>query len=130
MALSTQIWCGRGVIVCATLSAVLAFAQPDGSSIKPLRTAPTERFAVNPGFRDWGPTTITGSTILGGNPTNRGGVFAVDTLSGKLKWAFRPVFASGTASVSTAPAVSDSSGVGSSTALRLPRGAAFVTRRS
>jgi outer membrane protein assembly factor BamB len=94
------------VIVCAALRAVLAFAQPDGSSIQPLRTAPTERYTVNPGFRDWGPTTIAGSTILGGNPTNRGGVFAVDTLSGKLKWAFRPEFKSGTASVSTAPAVS------------------------
>jgi outer membrane protein assembly factor BamB len=106
MTFSTQIGCGRGAMVCAALSAVLAFAQPDGASIKPLRTAPTERFTVNPGFRDWGPTTIAGSTILGGNPTGGGGVFAVDTLSGKLKWAFRPAFKSGTASVSTAPAVS------------------------
>ena len=68
-----------------------------------LRSAPVERFTVNPGFRDWGPTTIAGSTILGGNPTNRGGVFAVDMLSGKLKWTYRPTKVNG--SVSTPPAV-------------------------
>jgi outer membrane protein assembly factor BamB len=85
---------------------VLGFAQSDRSSIQPLRTVPAERLAVNPGFRDWGPTTIAGTTILGGNPSNRGGVFAVDMLSGKVKWTYRPVFKTGTASVSTAPAVS------------------------
>jgi outer membrane protein assembly factor BamB len=67
---------------------------------------PVEKLTVNPGFRDWGPTTIAGTTILGGNPTNRGGLFAVDMGTGKVKWSFRPVFSSGTASVSTAPAVS------------------------
>jgi outer membrane protein assembly factor BamB len=81
---------------------VLGFAQ----SVQPLRTAPTEKLTVNPGFRDWGPTTVAGTTILGGNPTNRGGLFAIDMLSGKVKWSYRPVFNGGTASVSTAPAVS------------------------
>ena len=105
MKLSTQRWCGS-TIVGAALCTVLGFAQADRSSIRPLRTAPTERLAVNPGFRDWGPTTIAGATILGGNPTGRGGLFAVDMLSGKVKWTYRPVFNGGTASVSTAPAVS------------------------
>jgi outer membrane protein assembly factor BamB len=60
---------------------------------------------VNAGFRDWGPTTVAGTTILGGNMTNRGGLFAVDTVSGKVRWTFRPLFKSGTASVSNPPAV-------------------------
>jgi outer membrane protein assembly factor BamB len=81
------------------------FAQTGPPANQPLRTTPTETLTVSLRFRDWGPTTIAGSTILAGNPTNRGGLFAVDTSTGKLKWTFQPVF-SGTASVSTAPAVS------------------------
>ena len=65
---------------------------------------PKERFTVNPGFRDWGPTTIAGNTIIGGNSSNRGGLFAVDTVSGKLKWSARPVGLPGTF-VATKPAV-------------------------
>ena len=80
------------------LCAVMVNAQP-------LRKAPTEKFAVNLGFRDWGPLTVAGTTILGGNQTGAGGLFAVDMLSGKVRWKFRPVFSSGTASVSTPPAV-------------------------
>src|SRR5688500_5914563 len=79
-----------------------------GSSTSPLRTAPTEKLTVNPGFRDWGPTTIAGTTILAGNSTNKGGLFAVDTLTGKLKWTARPAALRYGPSVSTAPAVSDS----------------------
>ena len=75
-------------------------------SIQPLRTAPAEKLTVNPGFRDWGPATVAGTTILAGNQTGRGGLFAVDMLSGKVKWTHRPVFSTGTASVSTPPAVS------------------------
>ena len=99
-------WRGGGTIAGVALCTVVALAQPDPSSIRPLRTAPTEKLTVNPGFRDWGPTTVVGTTILAGNPTNKGGLFAVDTVSGKVKWTFRPVFKSGTASLSTAPAVS------------------------
>jgi outer membrane protein assembly factor BamB len=73
----------------------------------PLRTAPTEKFTVNPGFRDWTATTIGGSTIVGGNSSNRGGLFAVDTISGKLKWSARPTgTARGNPFVATRPAVS------------------------
>ncbi|MCX6624642.1 MAG: PQQ-binding-like beta-propeller repeat protein [Acidobacteria bacterium] len=96
----------RSMILGAALGAVFGFALSDPPQFQPLRKAPTEKFVVNPGFRDWGPATVAGTTILAGNPTNRGGLFAIDMLSGKLKWTYRPVFSSGTASVSTPPAVS------------------------
>ena len=77
------------------------------SAIAPLRTAPIEKFTVNPGFRDWAPTVLAGTTIIGGNSSNRGVFFAVDTIAGKLKWAFRPTgTASGNPFVATAPALS------------------------
>src|SRR3954469_24624681 len=73
----------------------------------PLRTAPTEKFTINPGGRDWSPAVIAGTTIICGNSSNRGGLFAVDTVTGKLKWSFRPtVTASGNPFVSVPPAVS------------------------
>ena len=84
----------------------LTLAQP-APDIAPLRTAPIEKFTVNPGFRDWAPTVLAGTTILGGNSSNRGGLFAVDAIAGKLKWTFRPTgTASGNPFVATAPAVS------------------------
>ena len=84
----------------------LALAQT-APTIAPLRTAPIEKFTVNPGFRDWARTVLAGTTIIGGNSSNRGGLFAVDTVTGKLKWAFRPTgTASGNPFVATAPAVS------------------------
>lgn len=91
-----------GVIALGT---VLPRAQTP-AGIAPLRSAPVEAFTVNPGHRDWGPTVIAGTTIIGGNSTNRGGLFGVDTVSGKLKWTFRPTgMASGNPGVSTTPAV-------------------------
>jgi outer membrane protein assembly factor BamB len=78
---------------------------PGAGAVAPVTSTPTETQVVNPGFRDWSPITIAGSTILGGNQTNRGGLFAIDVATGKVKWTYRPTFASGTASVSTAPAV-------------------------
>jgi outer membrane protein assembly factor BamB len=84
----------------------LTFAQT-APGIAPLRSAPTEKFTVNPGHRDWARTVLAGTTIIGGNSSNRGGLFAVDTVAGKLKWAFRPTgTASGNPFVATAPAVS------------------------
>ncbi|HEY3439528.1 MAG TPA: PQQ-binding-like beta-propeller repeat protein [Paludibaculum sp.] len=77
------------------LGAGLVFAQ----------AAPVERLTVNAGFRDWGPATVAGTTILAGNQTGQGGTFAIDMVSGKVKWAHRPNFPSGTGSVSTPPAV-------------------------
>jgi outer membrane protein assembly factor BamB len=75
--------------------------------ITALRTAPVEKFTVNAGFRDWAPTVLVGTTIIGGNSSNRGGLFAVDAITGKLKWTFRPTStASGSPFVATAPAVS------------------------
>jgi outer membrane protein assembly factor BamB len=89
------------------LGGALALAQT-ATSIAPLRTAPVEQFTVNPGHRDWAKTVLAGTTIIGGNSSNRGGLFAVDTITGKLKWAFRPAgTASGNPFVATAPAVSN-----------------------
>ena len=105
MRLSNRRWRGGGAIIGAAWCTVLGFAQ-DPPAMQPLRTAPAEKLTVNPGFRDWGPATVAGTIILAGNPTGRGGLFAVDMLSGKVKWTHRPVFSSGTASVSTPPAVS------------------------
>jgi outer membrane protein assembly factor BamB len=99
---------GGCAIVCGTLCSVLALAQADSSANGALRTAPTEKLTVNPGFRDWGPTTIAGTTILAGNSTNKGGLFAVDTLTGKLKWTSRPAALRYGLGVSTPPAVSGS----------------------
>ena len=106
MILLNRRWSGVGATTGAALCAALVFAQSDPPPIRPLRTAPAEKLTVNPGFRDWGPATVAGTTILAGNPTGRGGLFAVDMLSGKVKWTHRPVFSTGTASVSTPPAVS------------------------
>jgi outer membrane protein assembly factor BamB len=98
-------FCGATTLGVVALGGVLALAQI-ATSIAPLRTAPVEKFTVNPGFRDWGPTVLAGTTLIGGNSTNRGGLFAIDTTSGKLKWSFRPTgTASGNPGVSTAPAV-------------------------
>ncbi|MGC4050770.1 MAG: PQQ-binding-like beta-propeller repeat protein [Paludibaculum sp.] len=58
-----------------------------------------------PGFAIAGPATLSGGTILAGSPTGAGGLFAVDTATGKVKWSHRPAFRGGTASVSTSPAV-------------------------
>ncbi|QOY86832.1 outer membrane protein assembly factor BamB family protein [Paludibaculum fermentans] len=90
----------------AVVCAVAAWGQADPAALKPLRTAPVEKFAVNAGFRDWGPSTLAGTTILAGSPTGAGGLFAVDTVTGKLKWSHRPSFSTGTGSISTPPAVS------------------------
>lgn len=80
-----------------------------GSAITALRTAPKETFTVNPGHRDWTPAIISGTTILSGNSSNRGGLFAVDTTTGKLKWTARPVgLPGGNPFVATKPAISGS----------------------
>lgn len=79
---------------------------PRAAGLNGLRTAPVERLAVNPGFRDWGPSTLTETAILAGNATNKGGLFAVDLASGRLKWSARPGGTrSGAPFVSTAPVV-------------------------
>ena len=95
----------HATFVAAALGAALAFAQT-ATDIAGIRNKPTEKFTVNPGFRDWSQTVIAGTTIIGGNSTNRGGLFAVDTVAGTLKWSFRPTgTASGNPGVATTPAI-------------------------
>jgi outer membrane protein assembly factor BamB len=94
------------ITLAVALSGALTLAQ-SAPGVAPLRTAPTERFTVNPGFRDWGPAVLAANTIIGGNSSNRGGLFAVDAAAGTLKWTFRPTgTASGNPFVATLPAVS------------------------
>ena len=97
---------GGTALTGMVLGGALTLAQV-APTIAPLRTPPVEKFTVNPGFRDWAPAVLAGTTIIAGNTSNRGGLFAVDTVAGKLKWAFRPTgTASGNPFVATAPAVS------------------------
>lgn len=107
-------WCGMflvpmlrlaRLIVLAAIPLLAVFAQTDATTVRPLRAAPAEKVTVNLGFRDWGPATVAGTIVIAGNQTGRGGLFAVDTVTGKARWTYRPAFPSGTASVSTAPAV-------------------------
>lgn len=101
-------WGGTGVLLSAVLAGVLSFAQTDPGAIRPLRTAPTEKLTVKLGFRDWGPTAISGTTILGGNTSGSGGLYAVDMLTGKLKWSFHPASFKPT----TMPAISGATVIG------------------
>ncbi|HUE85960.1 MAG TPA: PQQ-binding-like beta-propeller repeat protein [Vicinamibacterales bacterium] len=97
---------GATTLAVMALGGALTLAQ-SSPGIAPLRTTPVEKFTVNPGFRDWAPTVRAGTTIIGGNSSNRGGLFAVDAITGKLKWTFRPTgTAIGNPVVVTAPAVS------------------------
>lgn len=52
---------------------------------------------------------VAGTTILAGNSSNRGGLYAVDLTSGKLKWTSQPVgLPGGRPFVATKPAVTSS----------------------
>src|SRR4029079_6418841 len=52
--------CAVTALAVAALCGVLTM--PKTTSIVPLRTAPTEKFTVNPGFRDWAPAVLAGNT--------------------------------------------------------------------
>jgi outer membrane protein assembly factor BamB len=96
----------RLAVAIAALCATTMSAQTS-PSITPLRTSPKETFTVNPGHRDWTEAVISGTTILSGNSSNRGGLFAVDITSGKLKWTARPAgLPGGNPYVATMPAIS------------------------
>lgn len=82
---------------------VLVGAQSDATSVRPVRQTPTERFAVSNGNRDWGPASIAGNLIVAGGPSGKAGLHAVDMLTGKLKWSYRPADIGG--SVYTPPAI-------------------------
>jgi len=94
---------GVAVVLGSLLLAEVCLAQSEPLSIQPLRSAPTEKFAVNARVRDWGPATVAGKVILAGSPSGEAGLFAIDRLTGKLKWSYRP--GDKNASVSTPPAV-------------------------
>src|SRR5262245_49359642 len=74
------------IVATILLSTTSLIAQSMGA----IRTTPAEKFTVNPGHRDWTEAVISGSTIISGNSSNRGGLSAVETVSGKLKWTARP----------------------------------------
>ena len=110
MTLPNPGWRAGAAILGVALYTGVPWAQPGPAPVAPLRTTPTEQITVKVAFRDWGPTTVAGTTILGGNSSNRGGLFAFDTLSGKVRWSFRPTgTAHGNPFVPTAPAVSGDS---------------------
>lgn len=103
------LWCAvAAVIALVPATASHGKGAPSSAhSFTPLRTAPVQKATVNAGFRDWGPSTLTGTTLLAGNATNKGGLFAVALTSGKLRWSARPAGTkSGNPFVATAPAVS------------------------
>lgn len=97
---------GRKPIGATSGVGILLAQSAAPSTVQPLRTAPAEKMTVKPGFRDWSATTAAGTLILGGNMTGKGGLFAIDQTTGKVKWSFRPLFKSGTAAMTMAPAVS------------------------
>ncbi|HYP08298.1 MAG TPA: PQQ-binding-like beta-propeller repeat protein, partial [Bryobacteraceae bacterium] len=84
-------------------AATAVFAQ---EQMAPVRSQVAEKLAVSLRFRDWSPVTVAGTTVVGGNQTGTGGLYAVDAATGRLKWSLIPKLASGTASIATAPAVS------------------------
>jgi outer membrane protein assembly factor BamB len=88
-----------GAALCAGVSTTLS-AQ---STATPLRTRPTEKFAVSNGNRDWGPASVAGNLIIAGGPSGAAGLHAVDMTTGKLRWSYRPTDING--SVSTPPAI-------------------------
>jgi hypothetical protein len=68
---------------------VLGMLHAEGtpSGVQPVRVQPSVKTAITAGFRDWGPATLAGDTIIGTNMTGRGGVFV--TLDGGL-WVDTP----------------------------------------
>ena len=102
-----QNWAIRRAGAFAILIGCSIAAAAQGPSFRSVASAPREALTVDPGFRDWGPTTVAGTTIIGGNSSGGGGLYAIDTATGRLKWkSVLTRLAHGTAFVSTRPAVS------------------------
>lgn len=82
---------GPRLVAAEAPSGGSSMSAPAGSAAaaQPLRTQPTEQVTITAGFRDWGPATLAGNTIIGTNMTGRGGVFAFDATTGKPRWAWR-----------------------------------------
>jgi outer membrane protein assembly factor BamB len=93
--------------------AIILTILSSGSAAKAqVANSPRETLTINPGFRDWAPTVVAGNTIIGGNSSGRGGLFAVDTRTGKLLWSSRPTGLShGSPFVSTRPAISSKAAI-------------------
>ena len=64
-------------------------AQGTPSGIRPVRALPSVKTAITSVFRDWGPATLGGDTIISTNMTGRGGVYAFDAATGKPRWTWR-----------------------------------------
>lgn len=92
----------HALALCLSIPALVG-AQVDANSVRAVRTTPTEKFAVSSGNRDWGPASIADNIIVAGGPSGKAGLHAVDMLTGKLKWSYRP--ADINASVSSPPAI-------------------------
>ncbi len=95
--------CHVCLLIVLVLGARPAIAQSSLRAVQPLRTAPVEKMTVKPGVRDLGPASLAGGTLYLGGQTGLGGLFAVDAVTGKLRWTFRPASING--SVSTRPAI-------------------------
>jgi outer membrane protein assembly factor BamB len=78
---------GRAMAMAVALG-VLGVLHAEGrpSGIQPVRAQPSVKTAITAGFRDWGPATLAGDTIIGTNMTGRGGVFAFDAATGRRRW--------------------------------------------
>jgi outer membrane protein assembly factor BamB len=85
----------RPLAAAFILGIASAVAVAQGPVIRPVIASPTPEFEIKLGFRDWGPITVTGTTLLSSNSTGGGGVFAVDMTTGRQKWAFRPALPGG-----------------------------------
>lgn len=72
--------------VARLLSLVLIGAVAPAAAQAPLRTAPTVAWAATAGFRDWGAVVKVGDLVIGANVNGRGGLYAVDDATGKVKW--------------------------------------------
>lgn len=80
------------LVACQFAAVFLAVGTAFGQAeVKPLLTQPTETVRITQGFRDWNGLSISGNTVVSGNSSGgRGGLFALDATTGKLKWHFRP----------------------------------------
>ena len=94
-------WAFRVAGALAIVIGCIGVAAAQAPSFRPIVADANEALTVNPGFRDWGPATIAGTTILAGNSSGAGGLYAVDTVTGRFRWKSSPIrLAHGTAFVS------------------------------
>jgi outer membrane protein assembly factor BamB len=84
----------------------MLFGVVDATAQGPVVTSPKETLTVNFGFRDWAAAAVAGNVIVAGNSSGGGGLYAVNTRTGKLLWTSRPAGVShGSPFVATRPAI-------------------------